>query len=158
LSNRQAKNMIHNSLMFLCGLMMTVVLSPLTYAQKSSARIIVGCYSDLNTSTGDVIGAGVVKITKKNGKYSGTFEELRNERGDAWEAIPLENLVVNEQAGIITFDIKFHRIKDINTCYLETVRRVTGKTTKSGIKMNWRGKKAEYGSPNPYMKRSKDCY
>ncbi len=150
--------MIHKILLFLCGLLLTVSFPSFAHAQKSSAVSIVGCYSDLNTSTGDVVGAGAVKITKKNGKYIGTFEELRNERGDAWDAIPLENLVVNEQTKTISFDIKFHRVKDINTRYLEIVRGVTGKITKSGIRMNWRGKRAEYGAANPFMKRDKDCY
>jgi len=157
-TNFTKQNMIQKILLFLCSLLFLVSFTSSIFAQKHSAISIVGCYSDLNASSGDVVGAGVVKIKKKNGKYVGTFEELRNERGDAWEAIPLENLVVDESSRTIKFDIKFHRLKDINTRYLETVRGVTGKITKSGLKMNWRGKSAEYGGTNPFMKRGKDCY
>ena len=125
----------------------------LAFAQKSSAVAIAGCYSDLSTKTGDVIGAGVVEIKKKNGKYVGTFAELRNEAGLTWDETSLGNLTVNELSKTITFDIKFHRHKDINTRYLETVQGATGKITKSGVKMNWRGKSAEMGGVNPFMKR-----
>ena len=150
--------MIQKTLLLLCSLLILVSFTSSTFAQKQPAVLIVGCYSDLNTSTGDVVGAGVVKITRKNSKYVGTFEELRNERGDAWDATPLENLVIDKSSRTIKFDIRFHRVKNINTRYLETVRGVTGKITKSGIKMNWRGKSAEYGGSKPFMKRDKDCY
>ena len=153
----QIQNMIRRIFLFLCGFLLMASSTSLAPAQKSSRVSIVGCYSDLDSSSGDVIGVGVVKITKKKGKYAGTFAELQNERGEAWEETPLENLVVNESSKTITFDIKFHRVKNINTGYLETVRGVTGKITKFGVKMNWRGMQAEYGA-NPFMKRDKDCY
>ena len=88
----------------------------------------------------------MIKISKENGKYVGTFAELQNELGLASDEVPLKNIIVDESKLTIKFDLS------------ETRRGVTGKITKAGIKMNWGKSRGSYGTANSFMKRDKNCY
>lgn len=127
---------------------LAIILNATTYvfSQKSSQTVlIVGCYSDLREISEGIIGNGIVKISKLNGKYVGTFAELQNELGLVSDEMPLENIIVDESKLTIKFSIG-------------TGRRVTGKITKTGIKMNWGKSRGEYGTTNSFLKRGGDCY
>ena len=127
------------------------VMATLGYGQK-----VTGCYSDLREISEGIIGSGVIKISLKNGRYVGTFEELSNELGVAYDATPLKNISYNKRRRRIDFDITFNVGSGHRT--LMTVTDVTGKVSRSGIKMNWYRVKAQYGRRNPFMKRMrKDC-
>ncbi len=151
--------MIRKTLLFICVLIILVGATSFAFAQKIAQPIsIVGCYSDLIERNGNIIGNGIIKIKKENGKYFGTFAELRNELGLTDGEKFLENLKVDESKRILTFTIEFSRYVGTKTRKLEMVRKiVTGKITNAGIKINWNGYRTDYGNVNPFMKREKDC-
>ncbi len=127
--------------------------SPLVNARKLTPTIpIIGCYSDLRLleNEGMVIGNGLFVIRKVNGRYVATFTELMHDGGEYYPEVTIENLVVNESQRIITFDLALHDGRDVTV-----LRRVTGRVTRVGIKMNWRGHSAEHGQANPFMRREK---
>lgn len=145
--------MIRKILLFLIILTVATIVS---FSQKSApADLIVGCYSDLREISEGVIGNSVIRITRENGKYAGTFAELSNELGMAYDEVPLENLIIDRLKGTIAFDIKSRQIaaREFKT----HKREITGRITKAGIKMNWRDHKGEYGTVNSFMKRKKSC-
>ncbi len=136
-----------------CLALLLVNASPFVYARESSSVIpIIGCYSDLKLldNEGMVIGNGGFVIKKVNGRYVATFTELMHDGGEYYPEVAIENLIVNETKRIITFDIALHSGRDG-----KVLRRVTGRVTRVGIKMNWRGHRAEHGQPNPFMRREK---
>lgn len=131
-------------------------------AQNTKKAVpIVGCYSDLAEVEGNIVGNGVIKISAKKGKYSGTFAQLSNELGLAYDETPLKNILVNRPKLTIRFDITFNRYIITNSYAgvserrLVTVRGVSGKFSKNGIKMNWRGNSGDYGGSRPFMKRGR---
>ncbi|MFN2453577.1 MAG: hypothetical protein ABR577_05095 [Pyrinomonadaceae bacterium] len=97
---------------------------------------IVGYYSDLKLleSEGMVTGNGSFIIRKVNGKYVATFTELMHDGGEYYPDFTVNNLTVNKFKGIIVFDLALHSGRDVTI-----LRRVTGKVSGKGIKMNWRG-------------------
>lgn len=71
--------------------------------------------------------------------------KLQNELGLTADETPLKNIIVSRSRSTITFN-------------LANDRRVTGKISKNGIKINWNGNSGSYGSSNSFMKRlKKDC-
>jgi hypothetical protein len=140
-----------------CILMFGAAISFAQTQRNSKRFIIAGCYSDLKEINEGIIGNGTIEIRKENGKYSGKFSQLSNELGLTFDATPLQNLEVNEKTGAIKLDIQFYVITNDFKWKPETVRGVTGKVTQKGIKMNWGGRSAEYGQPNPFMSREKYC-
>ena len=115
------------------------------FGQKSSQTIsAIGCYSDLREISEGIIGNGIIRISKKNGKYFGTFAELQNELGLASDEMPLENLIINESKLTIMFDFGGRS-------------KVKGKILKSGIKMDWGKNRGAYGTANSFMKRDDGC-
>jgi hypothetical protein len=151
LANGNALNvtevMTHKILLFLYCLIIIAGASIFAFAQKSSQGVsVIGCFTDLREQSGNILGNGVIKIAKENGKYVGTFAELSNKLGLTYDEVSLKNIVVDELKLKIKFDIS------------ETGRGVTGKITKAGIKMNWGESRGEYGTANSLMKRDKDCY
>ena len=147
------------STLFLCFLVLPFC-TIATMAQNTKKAIpIIGCYTDLKVISEGVVGNGVIKIAFKNGIYVGTFAQLQNELGLASDETPLKNIVVNKSRLTIKFDITFTRYSGSTEGKLSTVRGVTGKISKRGIKMNWRGSSGSYGSSTPFMKRGdKTCY
>ena len=122
-----------------------LVTTSVVFAQKSSPTIsVVGCYSDLREISEGIIGNGIIRISKRNGKYLGTFAELQNELGLASDEMPLENLIVNKYKSTIEFTFGGRG-------------KVKGKITKSGIQMNWGKNRGAYGTANSFMKRDKAC-
>ena len=71
------RNMIGKVLLFLCCFVVMTAATSVSFAQKSSSAIsVVGCYSDLREISEGIIGNGVIRITKENGKYVvGYFSE-----------------------------------------------------------------------------------
>lgn len=123
------------------------------YAREPAlATPIVGCYSDLKLleSEGMVIGNGSFIIRKENGKYVATFTELMHDGGEYYPDATVKNLIVNESKGIIIFDLALHSGRDI-----AVLRLVSGRITRAGVKMNWRGNAAEHCSEDPFMRRQK---
>ena len=136
-----------------CLALLSINRPPFVYARKSSSVIpIIGCYSDLKLlkNEGMVIGNGGFVIRKVNGRYVATFTELMHDGGEYYPDFRIRNLIVNQSKRIITFDIALHSGRDE-----KVLRRVTGRVTRAGIKMNWRGHHAEHGQPNPLMRRQK---
>ena len=134
-------------LLFLYCLIIIAGASSFAFTQKSSQVVsVVGCFTDLREQSGNILGNGVIKIAKVNGKYVGTFAELSNKLGLAYDEVPLKNINIDESKLTIKFDIS------------ETRRGVTGKITKSGIKLNWGESRGEYGTADSLMKRDQDCY
>jgi len=137
--------MTRKTLLFLYCLIIIACASTFVFAQKSSQPVsVVGCYSDLREISEGIIGNGVIKISKKNGKYVGTFAELQNELGLASDEMPLENLIVDESKSTIEFNFGGRG-------------KVKGKILKSGIRMNWGKNRGSYGTANSFMKRDKNC-
>ena len=148
------KIMTRKTLLFLYCLITIVGTTILASAQKSSPAIsVVGCYSDLREQNGNILGNGVIKITKENGKFVGTFAELSNELGLTYEEVTLKNVVINQTKRTITFNVTSNRYK-----YARTKRKITGNITKTGIQMNWGEGGGEYGTAKSFMKRDKNCY
>ncbi len=149
LANENALNvtkiMTRKTLLFLWCLIILVGATTFAVAQKSSQAVsVVGCYSDLREISEGIIGNGVIKIATENGKYVGTFAELQNELGLAYDEVALQNISIDKSKLTIRFDIG-------------TKRRVRGKITKAGMKMNWGENRGAYGTANSFMKRDKDC-
>ena len=137
--------MILKTLQLLSFLVIVLGATSFAFAQKSSRTIpVVGCYSDLREISEGIIGNGIIRISKKNGKYFGTFAELQNELGLSSDEMTLENLIVDVSKSIIKFNFGDRG-------------KVTGKITKFGIRMNWSKNGGEYGTANSFMKRGRDC-
>ena len=137
--------MIFKTLRLFIFLVIVFGATTFVFAQKSSKSVsVVGCYSDLREISEGIIGNGIIRISKKNGKYFGTFAELQNELGLSGDEMPLENLFVDLSKSTIKFNFGDRG-------------KVTGKITKSGIRMNWGKNRGAYGTANSFMKRGKDC-
>ena len=133
------------TLRFYCCLLIMLGATSVVFAQKSPQTVsVVGCYSDLREISEGIIGNGIIRISKKNGKYLGTFAELQNELGLASDEMPLENLIVDESKSTIEFSFGGRG-------------KVKGKILKSGIRMNWGKNRGSYGTANSFMKRDKNC-
>jgi hypothetical protein len=112
---------------------------------------IVGCYSDtVLIENGElVVGNGFFKIKRLNNRYFATFSELASDGGESHPDVTVRNLVVNAPKRIIVFDLPLHSGK--------ILRKVRGQISQKGLKLNWGTNiAAEYGEPNPFMRR-KEC-
>ena len=137
--------MILKTLRLFSFLVIILSAASFAFAQKSSQTVsVVGCYSDLREISEGIIGNGIIRISKKNGKYSGTFAELQNELGLSSDEMTLENIVVDLSKSTIKFNFGGRG-------------KVTGKITKSGIRMNWGKNRGAYGTAKSFMKRGEGC-
>ncbi|MEJ7849543.1 MAG: hypothetical protein WKF92_15785 [Pyrinomonadaceae bacterium] len=131
------------------------IISP-TSGQNSAARI-TGCYSDLKLieEEGLVVGAGSFNITKVKGKYSATFTELIGDGGEYTAGTKVRNLSVDEPRRRIRFDLPLLG----EGREIEYVKGATGRITRSGIQMNWRGAFGRFGgSSKPFLaRRTRNC-
>jgi hypothetical protein len=119
-------------------------------AQKNLSPI--GCFSDLREINQGIIGTGVIKIWLVKGRYNGSFAELSNELGLAFDETRIKNISFDKKRQLIRFDVTFNRRTP------KTVKGLTGKVSRSGIKMNWGNVRGMYGPLNPFMKRgNRDC-
>jgi hypothetical protein len=111
---------------------------------------IVGCYSDTVLIENEelVVGNGFLTIKKVNKRYIATFSELASDGGESHPDVTVRNLVVNEPKRTIVFDLPLHSGM--------VLRNVKGQISRKGLKLNWgNGTAAEYGQPNPFMRRKK---
>jgi hypothetical protein len=137
-----------------CLSLLLINASPFVYGRKLSQSVpISGCYSDLKElkSEGMVLGNGSLTIRKVKGRYVATFTQLMHEGGDYYPEVELQNLNVDEAGRTIIFDIVLNPGRNARELH-----GVTGKITRAGIKMNWHGNAANYGKPDPFMRRQ-DC-
>jgi hypothetical protein len=113
---------------------------------------IVGCYSDIRVieSEGLVVGTGAFRIRKDNGKYFATFTELLGDGGRYSKPKPVRNLPVDDRNMVIRFELL---LESSNLSAGTELRDVTGRISKRGIKMNWRGQGTDFGSSNPFLRR-----
>lgn len=138
--------MIRNYIYFF---VIVAVMSIHSYGQK-----VTGCYSDLREISEGIVGSGVIKIWVSDHKYVGTFAELSNELGLTYDETPLKNLSYNKRTRKIKFYLTFHSAGS-----LLPIKYMTGNVSRLGIKMNWYGRTAMYGSADPFMKRkNRECW
>ena len=117
------------------------------YAQTRVS--IVGCYSDVTPiPEGEIVGTGSFWISKRDGSYRARFAELISDSGEHATALTVSNLRVNKRTGQISFDLPLNR-----GGHPVVIPHVSGKITKNGIKMYWRGDHGEYGNANPFLRR-----
>jgi hypothetical protein len=113
---------------------------------------IVGCYSDIRViqREGLVVGTGSFRIRKDNGKYFATFTELLGDGGQYSKPRLVRNLRVDDRSMVITFDLL---LDSSNRGGSAVLRDVTGRISRRGMKMNWRGQGTDFGSSNPFLRR-----
>jgi hypothetical protein len=140
-------------------LLLSGIITPISGSTPSALRSqlktsIVGCYSDLKpTGDGDIVGNGIFRITKRNGRYFASFRELVTDGADYAPTRQVEHLKVDERSRKITFDLPIGQ-----NASAKIIRGVYGQVSSRGIKMNWHGNRGEYGAPNPFMlRRSQNC-
>lgn len=128
---------------------------------KAQPSVLAGCYSDLappERDSGDIVGAGTIRLTKDKGSYSGTFRQLRDDSGEGFPAVLLQDLVINEPQKSISFVVQVHTY-DSDQQGNEILRpsKVRGRFTKQGIKLRWQEPALQYAKPNPFLKRQRKC-
>jgi hypothetical protein len=135
------------------GLVISLVIAVVsTGAAARATAQIAGCYSDLRVidNEGLVVGTGSFRIRKDNGKYFATFTELLGDGGRYSKPKPVRNLHVDDRNMVIRFDLS---LESSNRSAGTELRNVTGRISKRGIKMIWRGQGTDFGTPNPFLQR-----
>lgn len=127
----------------------------------STTTSLAGCYSDVTTAGKEnelIVGSGTIVLKKKGKVYSGTFQQLLNDSGEGFAAVPLQNVTVNETEKTISFTVKVHTYEsDKQGNKILRTSKATGQFTSKGLKLNWKGLAPQYGPPNPLMKRNRNC-
>ena len=119
---------------------------------------IAGCYSDLNTTGGGelIVGSGTVIIKKDKDRYSGTFQQLKDDGGEGYKKMTLEDLKISEADRTISFRVKLFYLDEKGN-QAERMSKATGRFSSRGLKLFWKDDVLIYGQPNPLMTRRNDC-
>jgi len=133
-------------IIFVCGMSLSII---------AQTRVqFIGCYSDVSPiPEGEIVGTGSFRISKHDGRYTASFAELISDSGEQNKPIAVGNFKIDQRTGRISFDLLLNRGGNP-----VIIRNVSGKITKTGIKMYWRGNGGEYGKSNPFLRRrAHDC-
>jgi hypothetical protein len=145
-----------------CTWLVLILVATASWAQPKARSVsLVGCYSDLappEPDSGDIVGAGTIRLRRQHNRYTGTFQQLRDDSGEGFPAVPLQNLVVNEVQKTISFVVRVHTYES-NKQGNEILRasQVTGRFTRRGLKLQWNEPALQYARPNPLLKRTRNC-
>jgi len=143
----------------LCSFLIVAYAATAAFAQRSQNVVpIAGCYSNLGEVNGDIVGNGNIVLKKTRHGFAGNFQELRNESGEAFPPTTLENIRVDEKHHTIRFYVTATSWSgDGKGGTVTTRQKAVGKISRRGLKISGVRFLGDYGGPNPFLRRSKNC-